>query len=110
MPPVKGHTIAVPMEHRRSRYRIWRTLRSLGRTQGNFTLADVIAASAADESNVRKYTRHLLRAGYLAIVQPAVPAHHHRGWARYRLVRDTGPEAPRAHQNGSIFDPNLKEC
>lgn len=73
----------------------------------SFTTGDLVATAEIGESLAQKYVLALQRAGYLAVLQPkrsGVTGGH----AQYRLVRNTGPVAPRINQDG-IFDANLAD-
>jgi hypothetical protein len=71
-----------------------------------FTVAEVMATAEVGASAATKYVRYLLRAGYLRCV---VAKRNGRtgGHAQYRLVKDTGPLAPRVGKQ-AIRDPNLE--
>ena len=84
-----------------ARDRIWQSIRVLRQ----FTQPDLIATAEAGRDNVRKYVRGLLRAGYLVIGQPKGNGKK-GGHTIYRLVRDTGPHAPRQQSDGRTWDPN----
>lgn len=92
----------------------WRAMRIKG---GAFTLSDLIMSVArGDEKDIRinlgKYLSALESAGYLiklAKRQPGI-APTSNGFARWRLVKDTGPQAPIWRQGlGTVFDPNTGE-
>lgn len=103
-----------PRRPRRStlRVRLWRAMR-LAR---KFTVSDLLAAAcrggeAAAESNARHYLRQLEAAGYLQRLGRRVPgtAPTSNGFARWSLVRDSGPEAPvaaKARAGWVVRDPN----
>ena len=87
-----------------ARYRIWRSMRILRR----FTAPDLCATAEAGRWNVQQYMLALARAGYLRIAVPrkcGVRAGH----AIYALARDTGPNPPRIHRDGTVYDPNPGE-
>lgn len=72
-----------------ARQRMWQSMRVM-RT---FTSHDLIATAEAGEDNAMKFVQALVRAGYVKVVKPrrnSKPPEH----AIYRLVRDTGPNAP----------------
>ena len=85
---------------------LWRAARGLK----VFTPTDLVAhctpevAAGRDEASL--YCQSLLRAGYLTVVQTAIPG---RRDARYRLVRDSGPLAPRERRVRAVWDENLGE-
>ncbi|AWI83043.1 hypothetical protein CEW88_04820 [Alloyangia pacifica] len=83
---------------------MWRTMRRLV----TFTPTDLAAHSNAGGVEVtldkaRAYCRQMLSADYLKVRETAIPG---RREPRYRLIRDTGPLAPRTRQLTGIFDPN----
>ena len=90
------------------RARIWTSMRVMRR----FTLPELIVTAQAGESNARCYIGELHAAGYIAIAVPfrrgAIGGHQ-----VWRLVRNTGPHAPRRigrHTRPAIFDPNTGEA
>jgi len=90
------------------RARIWTSMRVMRR----FTLPELIVTAQAGESNARCYVGELHAAGFIAIAVP-----HRRGTIGghqvWRLVRNTGPHAPRRIGRGkrpAIFDPNTGEA
>jgi len=79
------------------RQRVWSAIRM----SSSFTISDIVMAAARPddkdaENNAAWYLRHLTRAGYLA----ELPSRQRgtkltsSGFKRWRLVRDTGPQAP----------------
>lgn len=85
------------------RARMWNSMRQLR----GFTSVDLAATAETSTNGARKYCKHLLDAGYLVIATPkreGVPLGH----AIYRLVRNTGPVAPRISKSG-LFDGNLAD-
>lgn len=99
MPPLHYH------RQPRARARAWTSMRVLTRCQGNFTLPDLVATAAIAESNARHYLRALDRGGYLRRLRKPEPGRA-SGHALWRLIRDTGPVAPRVRRDGEICDPN----
>ncbi|WP_425099167.1 hypothetical protein [Tropicibacter sp. S64] len=86
---------------------MWRSMRKLP----NFTPIDLVAHSNAGGVEVsmekaRRYCRDLLQAGYLRVIETAIPRQRE---ARYRLIRDTGPVAPKRTKLTGIDDPNTGE-
>ena len=87
--------------------RCWRAARGLR----EFSPA-VLAMHAASatvpvaEEDAASLCRTLLRAGYLRVLQKAVPK---RQSAVYRLIRDTGPQVPVERRVVTVWDPNLCE-
>lgn len=87
------------------RQRAWNAMR----ISGSFTIGDIVIACAKDElwpeKNLHRYFRALKAAGYLAELPRRV-----RGFKRYRLLKDTGPNAPAELQaQKAVLDYNLSE-
>jgi hypothetical protein len=93
-----------PMDAKRGRYKLWRSMRVLTRAQGGFGRAALCTVTGTSMRNVEDYLRWLMRAGYVNKV--STTGRHHVGF--YVLVRDTGPHAPRVRADGTIFDLNLE--
>ncbi len=93
-----------PMDAKRGRSKLWRSMRVLTRSQGGFGRAELCATASTSMRNVEDYLRWLMRAGYVNKVSTS--GQHHVGF--YVLVRDTGPNPPRARADGTIFDLNLE--
>lgn len=78
---------------------VWIAVRTLGSTGGSFGLDEVMEHMAAarrprlsaDRRLVREYTKRLVAAGMLQVMQEG----------RYLLARDTGPKTPRLRPDGS---------
>lgn len=86
---------------------MWRTMRMLR----SFTPRDLVAhANTPDvtvtELTARSYCSMLLKAGYLRVVQKAVPGQRQ---ATYKFVRNTGPLPPQIQRVKQVYDPNLRE-
>ena len=86
---------------------MWRTMRALK----SFTPTDVMAHSHTPEfevslANAQDYCQMLVRSGHLRVITKALPG---RREAIYRLVRDTGPRAPRERRVRAVWDENLRE-
>jgi len=84
---------------------MWRTARNLS----VFTPADLAIHSttdvvSVDEEEASAYCRLLLRGGYLRVERKARPGHHQ---ALYKLIRNTGPAAPRERRVRAVYDDNL---
>jgi hypothetical protein len=84
---------------------MWTALRNQG------AVSPVDLASLADTDTVRvsveaarAYCQMLTRGGYLRVMRKAEPAKGIE--ARYRLVMNTGPAAPRLRRVPAIHDPN----
>lgn len=82
---------------------MWTAMRGLK----TFTPADLQAHCTADMrvdlAEASAYAQALLRGGYLNVVRTAMPGVRD---ATYRLIRDTGPRAPRERRVQAIWDPN----
>ena len=98
-----------PVTQGSGRDRLWRTMKMLK----VFSAKDLaVAASLADapvaEAEAHSYVLLLARAGYLRV---QAPAKRGRGGRRavYRLVRNTGPEAPKITRLKAVWDPNLRQ-
>lgn len=84
------------------RGRMWKSMRMLR----EFTPPDVEATAEASKANVRKYIKGLATHGYLQLQRAATgqPGGH----AIWRLVKNTGPVAPRLSKDG-LYDANVAE-
>lgn len=95
------------------RQRAWWVIRA----RGVVSLPDLLATlcdgtERAAHSNLHRYLRVLLRAGYLAELPQRQPGTRvqSNGHKRFRLVRDTGRQAPVLRQRqGVVYDPNTGE-
>lgn len=85
----------------RARDRAWQSMRILCL----FTVPDLMATAEIGKSNARYYINGLRRSGYLVIAK-AKQDGRKNGHEAYRLVRDTGPKAPRLQSDGRTYDPN----
>lgn len=101
MPGIKGMVKTAPMHAQQDRARLWQAMRMLR----SFTQGDLVATAEASANHVCKYLSALVRAEYLRVVQPRRSGVA-GGEAHYRLLRDTGPLAPRIGKSG-LLDPNL---
>jgi hypothetical protein len=77
--------------------------------QKSFSPVDIAAGAntptvEVSVDNARTYCQLLVRFGYLGVVKKARPGVIE---ARYRLIRNTGPEAPQMKRIGVLVDPNL---
>jgi len=95
MPP---HDLAgKPSELRR---RVWASMRM---SPGGFRITQLAELAAVARKRVERYVNALQRGGYVEIV--GTPKHGWQGQT-YRLVRDTGPIAPRVERS-VLLDPNI---
>jgi len=86
---------------------MWRSMRIIKA----FTPRELVAYSNTDtvkvsEQTAKTYCSMLLKAGYLRVMQKAVPG---KRQATYRFIRDTGPKPPKIQRVKQVFDPNLNE-
>lgn len=83
---------------------MWRVMRKFG----VFSPVDLVAHCAIpiDAKLATGYCQTLLAAGYLRAVQKAVPPHKP---ATYRLVKSTGPNAPRTRNIRCLIDRNADQ-
>jgi hypothetical protein len=86
---------------------MWTAMRGLK----TFSPIDISAHASTDAVGVsiddaRAYCGTLLRAGYLKELRKASPRKHE---ATYRIVKNTGPKAPRVRRVRVVFDENLGE-
>jgi hypothetical protein len=86
-----------------ARSRAWRAMRVL-RT---FTLQQVAMTASISMDNVRVYVHRLQREGFARKIQNNVSGcvGHFAIW---RLLKDTGPDAPIARKAGGLYDPNTQ--
>jgi hypothetical protein len=84
-----------------ARARTWTAMRVLG----SFTIADVMATAEVTRQNASKYLVALERAGFLLRLKDNVSGRA-GSHIRYRLVRNSGPEAPAVQTNGDVLDLN----
>lgn len=88
----------------RSREQMWRAMKMLP----SFSFVDLAVNASTEDAPVsaedaKHYVKHLLRAKYLTVLQPATT--HSK--AIYRLARNTGPKPPMVTRAKVVFDPNL---
>jgi hypothetical protein len=82
-----------------ARTRMWRAMRMLR----VWRMGELLELTSVRRKAAERYLAVLTRGGYVA----AEGGRGCRGRS-YRLVRDTGPFAPRAGDRGAIFDPNIE--
>lgn len=97
-----------PMRPRTPAENMWTAMRRLR----SFTPSDLSAHATTetvyvDQSEAGSYCRSLLSAGYLSVVRPATPSEKRE--AVYRLVNETGPQAPVTKRVAALVDPNSGE-
>lgn len=103
----KRYDIDLPPGPQTPEGNMWRAMRQYRQ----FSALDICAVSNAGGVEVtlekaRAYCRCLLEAGYLRVLDRAVPG---RREAHYRLVNDTGPEAPVVRRVSVLHDPNTDQ-
>lgn len=87
------------------RHDLWQTMRLAKEAGQTFTVPWLMATAEAGKSSVYSYVWALRRAGYVAQVRVKnTGALGNR--AEYRLIRDTGPLAPKLTNHREIVDPN----
>lgn len=84
---------------------MWRAMRGLP----TFTATDVQIHASTPETPVKRqtavvYIRNLVRAGYVRVLRPSVS---NGPEAQYKLVNNTGPQAPKIQRVKQVFDPNI---
>jgi hypothetical protein len=84
-----------------NRAKIWKAIRALGK----FDATEITVISGADHSNVKRYLRILLAAGYLRIISQG----RKNGNYTYRLIKDTGIKPPVQKEIRLLYDPNTNE-
>lgn len=104
MARLEGARTRVMKRNPRARDRAWQSIRILR----VFSLPDLVATAEIGEDNANKYVRGLERAGYLLRVREKRNGCK-GGYAVWRLMRDTGPVAPRLQTNGATYDVNEHE-
>lgn len=87
---------------------MWTAMRQL---KGGFTPRDLAAHATTEETRVtpeaaQDYCRSLLGAGYLGVTRKSVPG---KTEAIYRLIRNTGPRAPRERRVRAVVDDNIEQ-
>lgn len=86
---------------------MWRSMRMLKQfTPHDLALHSNTGTVSVTEMTARSYCSMLLKAGYLRVLQKAVPG---KRQATYQFIRDTGPKAPQIQRVKQVFDPNLNE-
>lgn len=95
---------AAPARTQSPEQNMWTAVRTLT----NFSARDVAIHGATDEvpltpDDAHAYLRTLLRFGYLRVIRKAVPG---KSPATYRLIRNTGFQAPRLRRVTGLEDPN----
>lgn len=100
--------LALAAKARAPEQNMWTAMRQL---KSGFTPRDLAAHATTEESLVtpeaaQDYCRALLGAGFLGVARKAVPG---KTEAIYRLVRNTGPRAPREKRVRAVVDFNTEQ-
>lgn len=72
-----------------------------------FTLPDLISTAEIGAANAKAYLIALRRTGYVRRIQAQRPGKG--GHAIYALARNTGPRAPMARANATVWDANTDD-
>lgn len=96
-----------PVTQGRGTENMWRSMRMIGQ----FTPHDIAVHSNTDtvavtEATAKAYCSMLLRAGYLRVVQKAIPR---KRQATYKFIRNTGPLPPQIQRVKQVYDPNIRQ-
>ncbi len=99
--------LALAAKARSPEQNMWTAMRQLK----SFSPRDLAAQAATEETEVtlevaQDYCRALLGAGYLAVARKAVPG---KTAAIYRLVKNTGPRAPKEKRVRAVVDANTEQ-
>jgi len=92
---------SIPPPSDSERSRMWNTMRQLPR----FTTGDLEATADVSKNHAQRYVQALVEVGYVGLVTAATQGKK-GARAVYRLVRNTGPVAPRITKEG-VRDINL---
>jgi len=103
-----GARIALAAKARSPEQNMWTAMRQM---RSGFTPRDLAAHATTEETLVtpeaaQDYCRSLLGAGYLGVARKAVPG---KTEAIYRLIRNTGPRAPREKRVRAVVDDNTEQ-
>lgn len=92
----------------RAAQHLWTAARMLPDWTVDELAAHAIAGpvDAIPEAEVRNFVNILARAGYIKVLRKARPG---GSAARYRLIRNTGPQPPTERRIRVVWDPNLGE-
>ncbi len=89
---------------RTHRDRAWEAMRILRQ----FTSADLATTAEIGADNCKDYLHGLSVHGYIALARPVANGQP-GGHALWRLIKNTGPHAPRLHADGFLYDPNTRQ-
>lgn len=102
-----GARPALAAKARSPEQNMWTAMRQLK----SFNPRDLAAQATTEETEVtleaaQDYCRALLGAGYLTAARKAVPG---KSLAIYRLIKNTGPRAPREKRVRAVIDANTEQ-
>ena len=104
----RGHSTAPKHRHGTGQQCVWQSMRILR----SFNYPDLVATAEVSMSTARTYCNLLMKFGYVRQVKARpnhLPNQQRIGeYAGFRLVKDTGPLAPK-RQKGALFDANLNK-
>lgn len=100
--------MTLPARARSPEQNMWTAMRQM---KHGFTPRDLAAHATTEETQVtpeaaQDYCRSLLGAGYLGVSRKAQPG---KTEAIYRLIRNTGPRAPRERRVRAVVDDNTEQ-
>ncbi|WP_273456370.1 hypothetical protein [Nevskia ramosa] len=96
--------VSKPPSKPNDRSRMWSSMRIMR----VFTAQDIAATAESEERSARAFINALLQASYVRVEQETT--FEVGSYTSYRLIRNTGPLAPRLRANGmSILDLNRDE-
>lgn len=103
-----GAKLALAAKARSPEQNMWTAMRQM---KTGFTPRDLAAHATTEETLVtpeaaQEYCRALMGAGYLGVTRKAVPG---KAEAIYRLIRNTGPRAPREKRVRALVDANTEQ-
>lgn len=100
-PSAKKNSFSLPFAAKAPTDReiIWSAMRHLKA----FSQYDLVLLSKCGKGKIQDYLKGLTRAGFVERLNPGGKVGEQ---ARYRLVRDTGVEAPRIRKDGTMLPPS----
>lgn len=99
----KGMRHAGSLPGSAKRNAIWKAMRLMT----TFTVPELEALAEAKTKTVREVIAPLVHAGYIECVRPARSVRGDSYPKTWRLMRNTGPAAPRITADGVVVDTNL---
>lgn len=86
------------------RDKAWAVMRALHKSQGHFTIPEVLAAAEISKSSLLQFLKALRRTGY---VELSAQAKKCKGIpCKFRIARDSGPIRPWMQSDGVVYDRN----